>query len=100
TSEPAIARALRHEGWHGSRCTPEQAAPFVTRLRAARPEADFAISLRYGWNGRALGEPRGRPEGYAAAGGGPALIEPAEGEFSDWRAAVARVGRAAEGIAK
>src|SRR5882757_7962799 len=29
TSEPALKRALRYEGWHGSRATPEQAAPIV-----------------------------------------------------------------------
>src|SRR5579884_2677412 len=31
TSEPALKRALRHDGWHGSRATPEQAAPIVKR---------------------------------------------------------------------
>src|SRR5579863_8217000 len=46
TSEPALRRALRLDGWHGSRCTPEQAAPFVARLRAARPEPEFRVSLR------------------------------------------------------
>src|SRR6202045_1049428 len=45
-SEPALKRALRHEGWHGSRATPEQAAPFVARLRSERPDPDFAVSLR------------------------------------------------------
>src|SRR5579863_7681998 len=46
TSEPALARALRLDGWHGSRCTPEQAAPIVERLRAASPDPGFAVSLR------------------------------------------------------
>src|SRR5690348_3758934 len=27
SSEPALKRAARLDGWHGSRCTPEQAAP-------------------------------------------------------------------------
>src|SRR6201997_3912268 len=52
TSEAALRRAARLDGWHGSRCTPEQAAPFVKRLRGDRPSEDFAISLRYGWDGR------------------------------------------------
>src|SRR5947208_13143388 len=43
TSEPALKRALRHQGWHGSRATPEQAAPIVARLRSERPHSDFAI---------------------------------------------------------
>jgi probable F420-dependent oxidoreductase len=99
SSEPAIARALRSDGWHGSRCTPEQAAPFVERLRAARPEPEFAISLRYGWNGRDPGELRSRLEGYAAVGVDHVLVEPSERELADWLAAVERVARAAEGIA-
>jgi probable F420-dependent oxidoreductase len=100
SSEPALARAERLDGWHGSRCTPEQAAPFVERLRAARPEPDFAISLRYGWNGRDPSELRARLEGYAAVGVGHVLVEPAERELGDWLAAVERIARAAEGISR
>ena len=98
TSEPALARALRLDGWHGSRCTPEQAAPFVARLRAARPDPGFAVSLRYGWNGRDAGELRARLEGYDAVGVEHVLIEPAERELPDWLAAVERVARAGEGM--
>ena len=96
TSEPALQRALKLDGWHGSRCTPEQAAPIVNRLRAARPEPDFAISLRSGWNGRDEGELKARLQGYAAAGIDHVLVEPAERELSDWLAAVERVARAGE----
>jgi probable F420-dependent oxidoreductase len=98
TSEPALARAERLDGWHGSRCTPEQAAPIVARLRAARPDPAFAISLRTGWNGRDAGELKARLDGYNAVGVGHVLVEPAERELSDWLAAVERVARAAEGI--
>jgi len=96
TSEPALQRALKLDGWHGSRATPEQAAPIVNRLRAARPEPDFAISLRSGWNGRDEGELKARLQGYAAAGIDHVLVEPAERELSDWLAAVERVARAGE----
>src|SRR6202163_1372613 len=41
TSEPALKRALRLDGWHGSRAMPEQAAPIVKRLREERPGLDF-----------------------------------------------------------
>ena len=98
TSDPAIERALRLDGWHGSRATPEQAAPIVARLRAARPEPEFAISLRYGWNGRDPGELRGRLEGYAAAGVGHILVEPADRELPDWLATIERIARAGEGM--
>lgn len=98
TSEPALKRALRLDGWHGSRASPEQAAPLVQRLRAARPEPEFAISLRSGWNGRDAGELRARLQGYEAVGVGHVLVEPAERELADWLAAVERVARAGEGI--
>jgi probable F420-dependent oxidoreductase len=98
TSEPALKRAERLDGWHGSRCTPEQAAPFAERLRAARPEPEFAISLRTGWNGRDPGELTARLAGYGAVGIGHVLVEPADRELSDWLATVERIARAAEGI--
>src|SRR5271169_4705597 len=45
SSEPALARAIRHEGWHGSRVSPEQAGAIVTRLRKERQEPEFVISV-------------------------------------------------------
>src|SRR5437879_3647181 len=80
---PAVQRALRLAGWHGARATPEQAAPIVTRLRQARPDSDFAISLRSGWDGRDDATLRGRLEGYAAVGIDHVLVEPAERELAD-----------------
>src|SRR6267154_5230103 len=45
SSEAALARAVKlADGWHGSRLSPEEAAPIVRRLRERRPEAGFAIS--------------------------------------------------------
>jgi alkanesulfonate monooxygenase SsuD/methylene tetrahydromethanopterin reductase-like flavin-dependent oxidoreductase (luciferase family) len=98
TSEPALKRALGLDGWHGSRASPEQAAPIVARLRAARPDPGFAVSLRHGWNGRDPGELRARLEGYAAVGVEHVLVEPAERELPDWLAAVERIARAGEGM--
>jgi len=98
TSESALRRAARLDGWHGSRCTPEQATPFVGRLPAERPEPEFAISLRYGWDSRDDGALRARLDGYAAVGVGHVLVEPSARELSDWLAAVERIGRACEGM--
>jgi len=98
TSEPALKRALQHEGWHGSRATPEQAVPLVKRLRADRPGADFTISLRSGWDGRDDGALRARLQGYAAAGIDHVMVEPAEREIGGWLAAVERVAKAGEGM--
>jgi probable F420-dependent oxidoreductase len=97
-SDPAIARALRHDGWHGSRVTVEQAPAFVARLRAVRPEPDFTISLRSSWDGKDDGKLRARLQGYAAAGIQHVLIEPFERELADWLRAVERVAKAGEGL--
>src|SRR3712207_8830953 len=76
-SEPALRRAIRiGDGWHGSALTAEQAAPVVGRLRAARPGADFAVSLRVPWGGTDRGALRAMGDGYAAGGVGPVLVAP------------------------
>jgi len=98
TSEPALQRALRHDGWHGSRATPEQAQPIVNRLRAERPAEDFAISLRTAWDGRDDEALRARLQGYDGVGIGHVLVEPFEREIEDWLAAVDRIARAGEGM--
>src|SRR5881394_3823635 len=98
TSEPALKRALRYEGWHGSRATPEQAAPIVARLRSERPDPDFAISLRNAWDGRDEGALRARLQGFQAVGVEHVLVEPFERELPDWLAAVERIARAGEGM--
>jgi probable F420-dependent oxidoreductase len=98
SSEPAIKRALRLDGWHGSRVSPEQAAPIVKRLRAVRPEPEFAISVRNGWDGADEGVLAHRLAGFRDAGVGHVLVEPAERTLEDWLAAVVRVARAAEPV--
>ncbi len=97
-SEPALKRALRLDGWHGSRVSPEEAAPIVRRLRALRPEPEFAISVRSGWDGKDEGALAARLAGYGEAGVGHVLVEPAERTLDDWLTAVERVARAAEKV--
>jgi probable F420-dependent oxidoreductase len=99
SSESALARAVKlAEGWHGSRLSPEEAAPIVRRLRERRPEAGFAISLRSGWDGKDDGALRARLAAFGAAGVEHVLVEPAERALDDWLRAVERVARAAEGV--
>jgi probable F420-dependent oxidoreductase len=100
SSEPALARAVRLcDGWHGSRLTPETAAPIVQRLRRERPEPAFAVSLRTGWDGKDAGELRDRLAAFAAAGVGHILAEPGDREIEDWLGSVEKIARAAEGLA-
>jgi hypothetical protein len=97
SSEAALRRAEKlADGWHGSRLSPEEVAPIVRRLRERRPEAEFAISLRCGWDGKEDGVLRARLTSYGAAGVEHVLVEPAERALEDWLHAVERVARAAE----
>ena len=98
SSDAAIARALRLDGWHGSRVTPEQAPAMVQRLRTGRPDAAFTISLRTSDEGRDSGALRGRLETYKSAGVQHLLVAPEERGIEEYLAAVERVARCAEGI--
>jgi probable F420-dependent oxidoreductase len=99
-SDAAIRRAARHDGWHGSRVTPDQAGAIVARLRALRPDPqDFTLSLRTGWNGEDDGELRARLHAYAAAGIQHVMLEPSARELDDWLAQVERMARAGEAVA-
>jgi probable F420-dependent oxidoreductase len=98
SSDAAVARALRLDGWHGSRVTPEQAPAMVQRLRAARPGPDFTISLRSSDEGRDSGALRDRLAAYKAAGIQHVLVAPEERDLDVYLAAVERVARSAEGL--
>jgi probable F420-dependent oxidoreductase len=95
SSPPALARAIRlGDGWHGSRLDPDEAAPVVRRLRAERPEPEFAISLRVGWDGADDGALADRLARYADSGIEHVLVEPFERGLEDWLKAVERAARA------
>jgi probable F420-dependent oxidoreductase len=94
SSDAALKRTARiADGWHGSRETPEEAAPIVQRLRAERPGADFTISMRTHWNGKDPGELRDRLAAYEAVGVQHVLVAPVNREVDDWDAVIEGVGR-------
>ncbi len=50
-ADVALRRAGRvGDGWHGAFLTPEQTSKRVEKLRALRPDANFAISMRTSWD--------------------------------------------------
>jgi probable F420-dependent oxidoreductase len=99
SSEPAIRRALAlGDGWHGSRLSPAQAGPIVRRLRAARRDPGFVVSLRSGWDGRDDGALMARLAGYAEAGVEHVLVEPQERELEAWLGVVERIARIGESV--
>lgn len=51
SSEPAWRRAVeRGDGYQAISTSPEDLAPIIARLRAARPGPDFTVSYRTGWD--------------------------------------------------
>jgi probable F420-dependent oxidoreductase len=95
SSEAALKRTIRlADGWHGSRHTPGEVAPIVRRLRAARPEPEFTISMRTHWNGRDEGELRARLAAFEAAGVQHVMVAPENREVDDWDSVIEGVGRA------
>ena len=98
TSEPALRRAARFDGWHGSRANPQQAEPLVARLRGERPDADFTLSLRAAWDGKNEDELKARLEGFAAIGIDHVMVEPFDRELDDWLHSVERIAAAGAGF--
>lgn len=93
SSEPALKRAMRLDGWHGSRVTPEAAPALVQRLRTARPDPAFTISLRMRWDGEHPDRMRADLAAYAEAGVQHVLLEPMERELDAWMRAVEDAAR-------
>lgn len=98
SSDAAIARALRLDGWHGSRVPPEQAPDMVKRLRATRPEPSFTISLRTGFSGEDTAQLRSNLAAYKAAGVQHVLVAPEHRGVDEYLQAVERIARCAEGL--
>ena len=95
TAERQIARAIKLDGWHGSRMPPEHVAPIVKRLRAERPDPGFAISMRIRWNGQDDAELRARVAAFEAIGVQHILVEPEDREIDNWDRLLDGVGRVA-----
>jgi len=88
SSEPALARAARLDGWHGSsRSTPDDVAAITARLRRDRPEPGFTISMRVGLN---TDQPAMRQTlaAYEKAGVQHIVVEPRERGLDNWLGAV------------
>ncbi len=95
SSEPALARAEKLDGWHGTSRTDDTALRgIVARLRHARPEAAFTISMRARWD-KDVGAMRDRLANLADAGVQHVLLEPMERELDGWLAAVKLIGKVA-----
>lgn len=90
-SEAAYRRAVRTaDGFQLIGLTPEQARPVVERLRRDRPEPEFTISLRTGWDplGMDTGRIREEREAFAEAGVQHVVAAPWRREPDEWMQAM------------
>ena len=98
SSDAAIRRACRLDGWHGSRVKPENAAEVVKRFRAERPEESFTISLRITCNGNNVDETRAALAAYKAAGVQHVLAAPEDRDIDTYLKTTERFWKAGEGL--
>ena len=65
---------------------PDEAAPLVARLRAARPEPEFTISLRTGWDPQGMDPAEIRDEytAFVEAGVQHVVSAPWRSDIDDW----------------
>jgi probable F420-dependent oxidoreductase len=85
--EAAYRRAVRlGNGFQLIGVTPDEAAPPIARLRAERPEPEFVISLRTGWDPAGMDHDRIRREydDYEAAGVQHVVSAPWRTDLDDW----------------
>jgi probable F420-dependent oxidoreductase len=86
-SDAAFARAFaKADGYHGIAVDPGDARALVERIRAARPEAEFTISLRVPWDARSHepDEIKSQRDAYEAAGIQHLMAAPTRGSIDAW----------------
>src|SRR5947199_151363 len=67
----------------------------VKRLRRARPEPGFTISIRSHWDGRDVGMMQERVAAYAESGVQHIMVHPQDREVDDWDTVIEGVGKVA-----
>jgi probable F420-dependent oxidoreductase len=98
SSDAAINRAMRLDGWHGSRVRPEQAKDVVQRFRATRPGDDFTISLRININASNVDETRSALAAYKEAGIQHVMAAPEDRDIDTYLKTTERFWKAGEGL--
>ena len=96
SSDAAIDRAPRLDGWHGSRVRPEAAA--VKRFRAVRRGGDFTVSIRVNINENNIDDMRPAPACYRDAGIQHVMAAPEDREIGVHMKTVERFARAGDGL--
>ncbi len=82
----AMRRARQADGYQGIGMPPDDLAPIVTELRSARPEPDFTISYRTGWDPQGMDPAQIAEEraAYEEAGVQHVVSAPWRTDPADW----------------
>jgi len=85
-ADAAVERALRNDGYHAMDVKPEDTRALVDRLRGARPDPEFAVSMRVSWNLKdvAVGEIADKVAAYRDAGIDAVHVSPDRGDLESW----------------
>ena len=97
SSDAAIKRALRMDGWHGSRVAPEKATEVVKRFRAERPDDAFTISIRVNCNAHNVAGMKDALRAYSDAGIQHVMAAPEDRDIDTYLATAEAFRRAGEG---
>jgi probable F420-dependent oxidoreductase len=86
-SPAALRRATTlGDGWHGTFMPADETRPTLAKLRAARPEETFTLSMRLAWDGLTVDADDAHREldAFAAAGLQHVLATPAQADLDGW----------------
>jgi probable F420-dependent oxidoreductase len=86
-SAPALRRAVeRGDGWHGTFRDAARTAPVLAELRARRPDPEFTLSMRVGWDGLSGDHDEFRREldAFETAGLQHLMTSPGQGDVDGW----------------
>jgi len=92
-SDAAIARATRHQGWHGSRIDVSAAPAFVQKLKAKRVDPEFTISLRIACSAQTVAGLGDMLQAYGKAGVQHVLVAPEDRDLAAYQGTIERVAR-------
>jgi probable F420-dependent oxidoreductase len=98
SSEAAIRRAARLDGWHGSQITPQEAAAMVKPLRSERPDPAFAISVRVTCSADTVAGMRDTLRAYSDAGIQHVMGAPQDRDIDGYFGTVEAFREAGEGV--
>ena len=99
SSDAALKRAVAvGDGWHGTFMSPQEAAPLLKRLRAARPADEFVLSMRVAWDGLTddADEMRRRLEKFRTLGLQHLLVSPGQPKLDAWLTSVETLAKVFE----